>query len=117
MEHDKKRLAEAAGMSVPKLEKAMGRIGRKAAKNDLSTYPISRAINTKYNPINIPKRYIGSRGFAGRAHGGTGLTEREIEILKVLKHENDLLRQRQWLLGAGAGAGVAGLGAAGALKD
>jgi hypothetical protein len=112
MAHDKRRLAEAAGVSVPRLEKMLARIGKRSAKAGDKTYPVSRLLNTKYSLIAIPRRVVGTRGFAGRAsRGGKGMTGREKEILALLMKEKKRGNVRR-VLGIGGTTGALGAGTA-----
>ena len=112
MVHEKKRLAEAAGVTLPELEKVLVRVGKKGGK----TYPVSRAISTKYNPLMAIERIIGSRGFAGRAgRGGKAMTGREKQLLEALmaekKHGARIKGLKRGAATMGALAGGTALGA------
>jgi len=86
MGHEKKKLAETLGVSVPEVEKIIARYAAKHRGG--KTHPVSRALSTKYNPIAIPRRILDTRAMAGRAAaGGKGMTKREREIVKVLRGE------------------------------
>jgi len=100
-----KRLAEGLHVSEKELLHA---IKSKAGKG-LPTMPVSRALSTKYNPLNIPDRFIRARGMAGNMLAGNKhMTKRELEIVEDLR--KTVHRRRLGRIGAGAGAG-AGYGA------
>lgn len=112
MKHEKKRLAEATGLSEENLEKAIARIAKKKGGK---TYPVSRALDTKYNPLNIPGRLIDARALAGRSLRGKGTIKGEQEVLEMLQKAHKGRRIEQ---GAKAGAGaLGGLAALKAMKD
>ena len=109
MKHEKRKLAEAAGISVPQLEKALARIGKKAKHTgDLAN--MERAATYKYNPLGVIPRAIGVRGLAGRAtrKGGAALMREEKELLDLIKKKNPGLMKKILAGGAVTGAGLAG---------
>ena len=99
--HEKKRVAEAAGMSVERLEKVLKRIEKQgpgkskalsAIVDKKSTMPFSRAATHRFLPlpgIGHLSRGISARGFAGRAaRGGKGMTKREKAIVEELQRQD-----------------------------
>jgi hypothetical protein len=109
MKHEKKKLSEALGVSEGRLEKLIASHAKRQKGG--KTYPVSRALSTKYNPLSIPRRLVDTRAMAGRAaRGGKGMTKREREILAALKKEKTVSNVKRGLL-----AGSAMLGTAAAL--
>lgn len=110
MKHERKRLAEATGLTRKQLDDALERVGRKQLANTKDTAKIERALTWKYNPLAALGRVIGARGMAGRAaRGGKGLQASEKEMLEAIKQEHKRRIRRKLGLGAAAG-GAAGLG-------
>ena len=114
MKQERKRLAEATGMSIKDVDVALKRVGRKHINRTGDRARLERAATYKYNPLAALQRAIGARGFAGRAaRGGKGLQASELELIEMLRKEKPGKLKK--LLAGAATAG--GLGAGVALSD
>lgn len=111
MGHEKKKLAEALGVSGPKLDKMID--GYAKAHKGSKTNPISRAVSSKYTGIAIPRRLMDTRAMAGRAaKGGKGMSKKEKQILQDLGAAGQSPTDKKKLMKAMAVGGALGTGAA-----
>lgn len=113
MKHERKRLAEATGMSIKDVDVALKRVGKKHINRTGDRARLERAATYKYNPISALQRFVGARGLAGRAARGQGLQASELELLESLRKAKPGKLKK--IMAGGATAG--GLGAGIALAD